>query len=577
MSRIFLPLACLLTATAGAQENLMRVVHDTATDTHVEVLALFTNPAPCGYLPVRVTIANNQNRSHRIDLRSEIGGLYSGGGLKGSAAFSIKADAGQVVTRDLLIPTLPGVHNHTYGSQLSIYLSGTMGSTQHGDHLEHGSSTPQVLLSHRLHTVNASQIDQAGASRFHSGYGGSREMTSRFDAKQLPADWLAYGGYDWMVVTDEEWADIPPAQRNAILSWVRLGGNLNIRHRMERFDRARLGLPDDAGFGTITAAPIAAELTMDAEQFVRGLVTSSVLPPRGASLTEDFDGKWPLQADFGSKNFQFAIFIFVLIIFMVVVGPVNLFLLAPSGRRHRLFLTTPLISLGASLFMVGIIIFQDGFGGDGARVVLMEVRPDEGRHAAFIHQEQFARTGILTRTSFSVPTPALFHPVPIAQTRWTRFTNRNNADGSYNVQPGGSSLAATGDWFQSRSEQGQFITTVVPSRGRIEANGDGWVHTFPQRIDFLFLRDQNGEWHVAEGLATGERFAVKKIPAAEARDRLDKEAAALFTPRLKAMLNRAILRDNHFVAITSAAPGIATHPGIHWKTTRTVMTGPLVR
>ena len=575
MFRLLVPIACLLAATAAAQETLMRVVHDTATDTHVEVLALFTNPAPCGYLPVRVTIANNQNRNHRITLRSDVGNLYGNSGLSGASSFAIEAPAGQVVTRDMLLPTLPGISNHTYGSQINVLLGGTMGSSEHYYHLQHGTGQPQVLLSHRLHTENASKIDQVGSS---SGYGhGRTEMTSRFDPKQLPSDWLAYGAYDWLVVTDEEWADIPPAQRNAILSWVRLGGNLNIRHRMQSFDRGRLGLPDDAGFGTITAAPIGTDFTLDANEFVRGLTSSAVLPPRGRSLSDDFDGGWPLQADFGPKDFQFAIFILVLIMFMIVVGPINLFLLAPSGRRHRLFLTTPLSSLGASLLMVGIIIFQDGFGGDGARVALMEVRPDEGRHAAFIHQEQFSRTGILTRTSFSLPTPALFHPVPITQSRWARFTNRHESQGSYNLQPASSRLDASGDWFQSRSEQGQFITTVVPSRGRIEANGDGWVHTFPQRIDFLFLRDAQGQWHVAEGLATGERFTVKSLPASVARDRLDKEAAGLFSPRLKAMLNRAITRDDHFVAITSAAPAIATHPGIHWKTTRTVMTGPLVR
>lgn len=578
MSRLILLLLCLAAAVAEAQENLMRIVHDTATDTHVEVTALFTNPAPCGYLPVRITIANNQGGAHRVDLRSEVGGIYSSGGTRSAAAFSLKADPGQVVTRDVLVPTLPGVSNHTYGSELVLRLSGSMGSDEHRYYLNHGHVTPRVLLSHRLHTANALQIEQAATSIYHGRHGASgSEISSRFDPKQLPADWQAYGAYDWMIVTDEEWAEIPPGQRNAILSWVRLGGNLDIRHRMARFERGRLGLPDDAGYGTIRGTSLAEDFGLDAEVLVRGLRGSNLLEPRSKSLAEDFDSGWPLQLDFGKKDFHFGVFIAVLVVFMIVVGPVNLFFLAPFGRRHRLFVTTPLISLGASLLMVVLIIFQDGFGGAGSRVVLMEVRPDDGRHAAFIHQEQVSRTGILTRTSFTLDTPALFHPVPIAQSRWARYTNRNDAGGNYNLQPGGSGVTAAGDWFQSRSEQGHFLTTVVPSRGRIEATGAGWVHTFPHAIDVLFLRDEQGAWHVAEGLATGERFEVKPITAEAARDRIDAEAAALLSPRLKAMFERTRGRDGHFVAITDAAPGIDTHPGIDWKRTRTVMTGPLVR
>ena len=89
----------------------------------------------------------------------------------------------------------------------------------------------------------------------------------------------------------------------------------------------------------------------------------------------------------------------MLVLFGILVGPVNLFVLAKSGRRHRLFITTPLISLGASLLLILLIIFQDGFGGRGMRRVLMEVRPDAGQNAAFLHQEQIARTGILTGTA----------------------------------------------------------------------------------------------------------------------------------------------------------------------------------
>ncbi len=57
------------------------------------------------------------------------------------------------------------------------------------------------------------------------------------------------------------------------------------------------------------------------------------------------------------------------------------------------------------MILIALIIFQDGFGGNGMRRVLMEVRPDAGQNAAFLHQEQFTRTGILSQTTSATAEP----------------------------------------------------------------------------------------------------------------------------------------------------------------------------
>ena len=66
-----------------------------------------------------------------------------------------------------------------------------------------------------------------------------------------------------------------------------------------------------------------------------------------------------------------------ILVFAVLVGPVNLFWLADASRRHRLFWSTPLISVAASLLLVGVIALQDGFGGSGERVMATLLVPDE--------------------------------------------------------------------------------------------------------------------------------------------------------------------------------------------------------
>jgi hypothetical protein len=52
--------------------------------------------------------------------------------------------------------------------------------------------------------------------------------------------------------------------------------------------------------------------------------------------------------------------------------------------------------------------------------------------------------------------------------------------------------------------------------------------------------------------------------------------AEQFAARNRALLRSSLQRPGHFIAITSYAPGIDTLPGIRWKETRTVITGPIV-
>jgi hypothetical protein len=391
----------------------------------------------------------------------------------------------------------------------------------------------------------------------------------------MPDDWLAYSGYDSILLLDSDLTTMSAGARNAILSWLRLGGQLVV-HTTSSATPASLGLPTDTSFGKIEMVSIPSSLALDPAQTVDRISSSAPLSSQKSSLLSDFNGSWPLQAVFGKKSFRYALFILILTVFGILVGPVNLFVFAKSGRRHRLFITTPLISLGASAILVGLIILQDGFGGAGRRLVLMEVRPDGNQNAAFIHQEQFSRTGVLTRSAFTLDTPAFFTPVPISSSPWARFTT-SNAKGTFNLQPSGAITEASGDWFQSRSEQGHALSAVVPTRGRIEStpSPDRLVSTFDFPIETLYYVDAQKQWHRADKIETGKTFILAPIEFSMA----DPAITALvneFTSRNAKCLSSVRNRPGHFIAVTNAAPAINTHPGVRWEETRTVITGPVV-
>lgn len=572
MRTLLVLLALLL--TVSAQETMIREVFDPKTDTHVEVLALFTQPSRSGFFPVRVKVANNlaNDRSVRLDFQSH---AYYDSRIQSKSSFSLTAPAGKTITRDIMVPLCSAPSALADQMNFSVNLTGSLGDAHNAINCQTAPVDPAVLLSEALFTPNASALDAATGKGSGSRYG-NHNFAGKFDPKQLPDDWLAFSGYDSVLMTETDWSNVPAGGRNAIVSWMMLGGQLVIFSESNP-SQASLGIPEDPGYGSFVLSPVSSDLKLDPKKTLKTVSAANPVRMRQKAINDDFNGSWPLQKHFGAQSFQYGVFIAVLVIFGILVGPVNLFVLAKSGRRHRLFITTPLISLGASLILIALIIFQDGFGGDGARRVLMEVRPDAGRNAAFLHQEQISRTGILMSSRFPVDPACMFAPVPIAKSRWARYTTDHNTRGNFPLQPDGGKMAASGDWWQSRSEQGHILSAVVPSRGRIERSSapNTFVSTFDFPIETLYFLDDSKQWHRAESISTGKPFTLTPIDATMAGPAIAKEAMA-FTTRNRELLERAKKRPDHFIAVTGRAPAIDTHPGIRWKETRTVITGPVM-
>jgi hypothetical protein len=395
-------------------------------------------------------------------------------------------------------------------------------------------------------------------------------------------------------MTDTDWGNASPGARNAILRWNRLGGELVIYALSSSSDFASLGIAPDAkgvraaerSFGQVTVVPIGTDLKLDPGPTVSRFFDSksgantAKLPSLSQSIRDDFDSAWPLQIGFGEQGYNYGLFILILVAFGIVVGPVNLFVFAKSGRRHRLFITTPVIALVTSALLVGLIILIDGFGGRGMRVVLMEVRPDDGENSAYIHQEQISRTGVLLGGGFEVTEPALVTPVPLESSQWARLTRNNSGGGMrYETLVRDGKLEVDGDWFQSRSEQGQMVRAIVPTRGRIEARNDAgppsFLSTFDFPIETLYYHDGNGAVWRADGITPGKAFTCQEVNEADWKN-FNAEALRSLSPRAREFgtLDR---RLQHFIAVTTAAPGIETLKGIKWQSTRTYITGPVAQ
>ncbi len=591
----------------GAQlpRPLIREDYDPGkTLTRMRFTPLFDQVPPSGYLPVRIFIHNGFRtmRKWDFDFVSTCQD-YSDRGNELRSGHSVTCDPGQTLEYDILVPLVTAFQSyHGNAASLEVRAGATALRSSLANHAtEFDPRWPSVMISESLYTANRGPLSSAvnsrlasparGHHRYHYGGGATNlEFGAAFNPGHLPEDWRGYTGFDCCLMTGRDWNSLAPGARDALLKWNRLGGNLLIYTRSPAADTATLNLnPSGRGetelirsWGEVRILDLPATGLLDPASTVR--LIADDLPPRtggnkSSSYHHDFHAGWPLRDAFGSRQAHILFFILVLIAFGILVGPVNLFVFARSGQRHRLFITTPVISLGASLLLVVLILFQDGFGGRGERLVLMEVRSDPRENAAYLAQEQIARTGVLLSTRFKTSEPATLSPVLIEESHWARVTRENSGgDGRFTLDLRNEGFAAGGDWFQSRSEHGHYLETVRPTRGRIEALPGAATpvvtSTFEFPLDTLYLKDARGNYWTARNVRQGRRVTLAGVPSTRFHSWLAAEKKR-FNARNKKRLSLAAQRSACFFAATSEAPAIDTLRSVNWTRTHAVLTGEI--
>ncbi|MEM1085630.1 MAG: hypothetical protein AAGI48_16085 [Verrucomicrobiota bacterium] len=580
-----------LTTPLVAQENLFRQVPKPThknDKSEVQVDAMFSMAAPTGYLPVRVTVVNQ--RASDIEL-SFAASSTSGGyddDSRVNSDFEIATTKESSSTHDLLVPLTTVLENarHGNGSLVNLSMSGSFGRNSGGVSSNYADGVAAVMMSEKLHTPNASILDSE-LGKSISGYG-SPSFAGRFDPAIMPEDWRAYSGYDAFLMTDEDWALVAPGARNAMLQWCRLGGKLAIYKINGSTSFKTLGIEGEAtgdqmdfGYGQVELQPIPNTLSLDPASTVASYRGKLSAPLLNRSIRDDYSGRWPLHSSFGRQKFAYGIFVVVLIAFGILVGPVNLFVFAKSGIRHKLFITTPIISIGTCAVLILLILLKDGIGGRGERIALIEVRPDAGENNAYVMQEQVSRTGVLLGASFDIGESAAITPVPISPSPWTRLPSGSGGGGMrYTMNQRDGKLAVTGDWFQSRSEQGQLVRAVVPTRGRIELKSQGGTPVLLSTYEFpvasLYYADASGGYWVARDLKPGTNTSCTSISQTEYNQAITDQVARLGN-RHGQLLAKAAKRSDHYVAIAAEAPAIETFDSINWSATSSIITGPVLR
>lgn len=532
-----------------------------------------------GYLPVRITV-NNRRASDGVWLVQFRARSSHFMGRTVASSTSLACPAGRSVTHEILIP-LPANEQYTEPN-VAAEISGpgipARAQAIFSGSGSYGSRTEFIAMSDTLAVgawgpLEAAVSGRAGPRSSGSSSGSLNLRGCKLELADAPQDWRAYSGIDTFFLSAADWRSFPQAARPALLDWVASGGRLRIvGSGIAPGDIAPGSLPSPNGgterlygFGLVN---VQAE---DQGKFPVDAVASE-LRARASVSGGSYDSSWALVDEIGAVRMNLPLLVIFMLGFALLVGPVNLFLFAGHGRRHRLFWTTPLISAAASILLAVLIIVQDGFGGHGTRQVLVSLLPESKR--AVIVQEQLSRTGVLVAQSFAATEPAVFAAVyhPVGGESRARLYREDGSERS-------------GDWFASRAVQGHLLTAVRPARAGIEllpADPSGKpsiVSSVGAVLDVVFVRDEtNGVWTAAT-VRPGERQPLTPSSAADLETWCKTHTARL-GPAAQARAARITrVAPMEFYAVTRH-PGelvLPSLPAIRWNHDTAICHGPVTR
>jgi hypothetical protein len=583
-------LVCLRGPLAEAGGTLDRAT--TGDDVSASFSSPFSDLPPGGCVPYEVTIRNDRNSTGtwRVTFQASAT-MASTGAIYYAQDLTVAPNATGVF--DLAVP-LPPVAEHgnptlSFGIKGPGFKEGVDSFFGYVYSTSSSSTMPFCL-------IGGDVLGNAGTGPLETFYKGtsSTYYGSAIEATHIPTDWRALSGAARIILRDSEWLSLNSAQRGAVSDYVAQGGRLILLTTESldtRVPQLQLPTPDGKpgayGFGLIAVQNLASFLP-DVS------VLQNLIEHDGASPARqvDFDySTWGLRDKVGSFTVHTGLILCFVLAFGVLIGPVNLFVFARGKKRFRLFWTTPLISILASVVLLLAILLTDGLGGNGKQLIAIFSLP--GANRAAVIQEQVARTAVLFSNRWHNDQDYLVSPVSDSS-----MDNAASPAG-YRMYSPHVNLAAesdtyllighdySGNWFRSRSVTGQYLQAMRPSRSSLTvlnaaAMNDGKepptvLSSFPGILARVFLIDN--QWHVwtCEELAPGRKQACIAVTQ-EAYSEFWTNTCSDAGGKLRPLLTAAANHSGFFYASGAPDPSdkLTSSGEIQWQAVNGIYLGPWV-
>jgi hypothetical protein len=330
------------------------------------------------------------------------------------------------------------------------------------------------------------------------------------------SSWLGLSRYDGVVLTGDDLRGMPAAAQMALWQYVECGGALLVLGQAavpEAWRRAESnvgGLAQyRAGFGTCLVSTDA-----DYDRWPPGLWTEvltswdqTASPWRKQRSQIEANTDFPVTKDLGVPTVGLYL---LMILFTIIIGPVNVMLLSRRRRRIWLLWTVPAISLTTCMAVMGYMILAEGWRGQLATETFTIL--DQGSHCA----------STIGWTAFYSPlTPSGgLHFSPD-----TELTLQCAPEGGYRGRSRSSTVACSMDWTADQHLSHGWVTARVPThfmvrksslqreRVTVTREKDGTVavvNGLGAAITSFLYADEKGQLYSAEGTVPAGGRAVLK-------------------------------------------------------------------
>lgn len=559
-----------LQAAGGFSHN---VAMDPESRDSISVTSPFHNTPTVGFMPIHVVIENRSTEDREWSLTPRGMGI---GRDWIAASWNFPVGAGSKAEFDILVPLKFQNFNYRWGAQFNW--SGP------------GVDTPMMQLPQTGNTSNPANIPfHALSDSLHAKHWGTLEseatppdpfakkgrafslLGTSINLSQAPTDWRAYTGLDQILMTAQEWIALQADSKQALQQAMALGTDLVLTCENEQeADLIRQSFNRSDSNKSWQLGPSQVDLLIDGSSSTARIQNILRKNEGIATLLENHRLSSYLDQTVPPISTAGPLVLIFIVLFGIVAGPINLFVLAPSGRRHRLFITTPIISFLGALILAAAIFIQDGTGGTGTRLLHVQVLPDQKQ--IVIRQEQASRTGLLFGSSFQTPPSTWVQPL----SKDNSGLSGNGSESGLVIDPSGTFF---GEWFQSRTRQNQLITSARPSRASIEFTSGttpSILSTIEVPLAEIYVRDPDGNLWRAKNVQPGTRTNLtREMSGMQGWD--DQISRLEFSELMKATTKSHNPSQGSFYAIATDAGSlpVETLSSIRWNTPLVLISGAL--
>ena len=362
--------------------------------------------------------------------------------------------------------------------------------------------------------ARASSDNSARATSYSPPVSSQSDVTESLRAElpvsQWSENWLAYTPFDAMALNAADFNNMPSGVLVAIGNYLQAGGNVFVfgpgdlppTWRSAHTNSLPDGVEYQVGLGTCFVSTTRTFSALDPKtlRFLRTALNNAAR--YWQSLPEDANAANAILPIVENMKIPVRGIVFIMLAFVVIIGPVNIVVLNRRKRRTWMLWTIPAISFAVTLLVFTYSLLREGITPD-TRISGLTVLDQAAHHAATVGATAFY--------------------CPLTPNGGLRFDFETEATPLVHVGYSGTGGAGREvDWTQAQQLRRGWVSARVPAyfhlrksetrRERLEIEGRAgqWdaVNGLGAPIKSLWFADADGKIYRAENVAAGQKASL---------------------------------------------------------------------